>query len=124
MPNLEDEEQAGFVQGRNISQHVVIAQELIRDLSRKVMGANIVIKLDMSKAYDRLKWTFLLRAMEAFGFSANSRDLVYRNICNIWYQFQINGETHGNFLSHNGVRQGELLLPLLFVGLTCVIFFA
>lgn len=124
MPNLEDEEQAGFVQGRNISQHVVIAQELIRDLSRKVMGANIVIKLDMSKAYDRLKWTFLLRAMEAFGFSANSRDLVYRNICNIWYQFQINGETHGNFLSHNGVRQGELLLPLLFVGSTCVIFFA
>lgn len=124
MPNLEDEEQAGFVQGRNISQHVVIAQELIRDLSRKVMGANIVIKLDMSKAYDRLKWTFLLRAMEAFGFSANSRDLVYRNICNIWYQFQINGETHGNFLSHNGVRQGELLLPLLFVGPTCVIFFA
>lgn len=124
MPNLEDEEQAGFVQGRNISQHVVIAQELIRDLSRKVMGANIVIKLDISKAYDRLKWTFLLRAMEAFGFSANSRDLVYRNICNIWYQFQINGETHGNFLSHNGVRQGELLLPLLFVGSTCVIFFA
>lgn len=124
MPNLEDEEQAGFVQGRNISQHVVIAQELIRDLSRKVMGANIVIKLDMSKAYDRLKWTFLLRAMEAFGFSANSRDLVYRNICNIWYQFQINGETHGNFLSHNGVRQGDLLLPLLFVGSTCVIFFA
>lgn len=124
MPNLEDEEQAGFVQGWNISQHVVIAQELIRDLSRKVMGANIVIKLDMSKAYDRLKWTFLLRAMEAFGFSANSRDLVYRNICNIWYQFQINGETHGNFLSHNGVRQGELLLPLLFVGSTCVIFFA
>lgn len=97
LPKLVDEEQPGFVHGRSISQHITIAQELIRDLPRKVTGANTILKIDMAKAYDRLEWRFLLRAMETFGFSAASRDLVYRNISNICYQFWINGEIKGKF---------------------------
>lgn len=58
---------------------------------------------------------FLLRALEVFGFSPVSRDLIYRNIANIWYQFRINGEVTGNFRSSRGVRQGDPLSPLLFV---------
>lgn len=99
LPHIVDEEQAGFVHGRQITHHIVLAQEMLRDLSRKVTGANVVLKVDMAKAYDRLEWRFLLRAMEAFGFSAASRDLVYRNICNIWYQFKINGELSADFRS-------------------------
>lgn len=44
-----------------------------------------------------------------------SRELIYRNIANIWYQFRINGEITGNFCSSRGVRQGDPLSPLLFV---------
>lgn len=115
LPHIVDEEQAGFVHGRQITHHIVLAQEMLRDLSRKVTGANVVLKVDMAKAYDRLEWRFLLRAIEAFGFSAASRDLVYRNICNIWYQFKINGELSADFRSFRGVRQGDPLSPLLFV---------
>lgn len=53
--------------------------------------------------------------MEVFGFSAQSRDLIYLNICNIEYQFRINGKITGSFRSSQGVRQGDPLLPLLFV---------
>lgn len=56
-----------------------------------------------------------MRALEVFGFSPVSRDLIYRNIANIWYQFRINGEVTGNFRSSRGVRQGDPLSPLLFV---------
>lgn len=38
--------------------------------------ANVILKLDMAKAYDRIEWRFLLRAMEVFGFSTSSRDLI------------------------------------------------
>lgn len=55
LPKIVDEEQAGFVQGRNISTHVVLAQELIRDLNKKVLGGNVIFKLDMAKAYDHLE---------------------------------------------------------------------
>lgn len=72
----------------------------------------MVIKLDMANAYDRLEWRFLLKAMETFGFSARSRDLIYRNICNIGYQFRINGEITCSFRSTQGVRQGDPLSPL------------
>lgn len=68
----------------------------------------MVFKIDMAKAYDRLEWQFLLKAMEAFGFSAASRDLDYRNICSIWYTFKINGVETGEFRSFRGVQQGIL----------------
>lgn len=69
----------------------------------------------MAKAYDRFEWRFLLRAMKVFGFSDSARDLIYRNICDIWYSLKINGEYTGNFRSFRGVRQGDPLSPLLFV---------
>lgn len=75
----------------------------------------MTFKVDMAKAYDKLEWRFLLKAMEKFGFSPQAIDLVYRNICNIWYNFRINGEYYGSFRSTRGVPQGDPLSPLLFV---------
>lgn len=77
LPDLVDEEQAGFIHERSIYSHIVLAQELIRDLNRKATGGNLFLKLDMAKAYDRLEWRFLLRTMKAMGFSETARDLIY-----------------------------------------------
>lgn len=96
--------QAGYVKDRSISTHIVLAQEILRDLNRKATGGNVVFKLDMANAYDRLDWRFLLKAMESFGFNAGARNLICRNLCNIWYTFRINGESIGNFRSFRGVR--------------------
>lgn len=52
LPNIVDEEQAGFVHERQIAHHIVLAQELLWDLSRRVVGANVIFKVDMAKAYD------------------------------------------------------------------------
>lgn len=51
LPLLNDLEQFGFVQGRNI--HDIYCHGP-RDLDKKVEGGNIMFKLDMSTAYDRL----------------------------------------------------------------------
>lgn len=68
----------------------------------------------MSKAYDRLEWRFLLRAVRAMGFSSKVQDLVYRSISEIQYKISINGESSSEFRSTRGVRQGDPLSPLLF----------
>lgn len=76
LPDIVDKEQVGFVHGRNIFHHIAPAQELVRDLDRKVPETDVVFQFDMAKAYDRLERRFLLRAIEAFGFSAAMWDLV------------------------------------------------
>ncbi|CAM8948374.1 unnamed protein product [Rhodiola kirilowii] len=74
-----------------------------------------MMKLDMSKAYDRLSWRFLLRVMRAFGFSHQWCDLVYRNLSNCWYSIVSGGKSFDFFKSNRGVRQGDPLSPSLFI---------
>ncbi|CAM8911543.1 unnamed protein product [Rhodiola kirilowii] len=74
-----------------------------------------MIKLDMSKAYDRLSWRFLLQVMRAFGFSHQWCDLIYRNISNCWYFIIWGGTSFDCFKSSRGVHQGDPLSPSLFI---------
>lgn len=112
LPQVINEQQFGFVKGRSIHESIALAQEMIMDLDRRSQGGNIVFKYDMSKAYDRLEWRFLLRAMGAMGFSPGFQDLIYRSICNIRYRVCVNGFYSSEFRSSRGVRQGDpLSLP-------------
>ncbi|XP_027182051.1 uncharacterized protein LOC113780452 [Coffea eugenioides] len=61
--------QTGFVPGRGIMDNILLAQELVMELDRKLAHLNLVLKLDMEKAYDRVEWPFLLFMLRSFGFS-------------------------------------------------------
>lgn len=53
-------EQSGFWTGRDISDNVLMAQELVQHLDRKeVRDHNLIFKFDMLKTFDRVSWTFL-----------------------------------------------------------------
>lgn len=56
MDGLISENQSAFIGGRQIQDNLVIAQELFYALNKKDKGGkeHLAIKLDMSKAYDRL----------------------------------------------------------------------
>lgn len=43
---------SGFVKGKSITENVLLAQEIIYDIGKRGKPANMVIKLDMAKAYD------------------------------------------------------------------------
>ncbi|KAL0284680.1 UNVERIFIED_CONTAM: hypothetical protein Sradi_7190700 [Sesamum radiatum] len=54
LPKVISLSQSGFVPGRLLSDNVLLAQELIHSLESRRPDANVVFKLDMAKAYDRV----------------------------------------------------------------------
>jgi hypothetical protein len=67
MGNLVSPFQAAFVPGKRGLDNVVIAQELIHSIHRKNgrMG-QLILKLDLEKAYDRLEWDFIREVLTFF----------------------------------------------------------
>ena len=55
---------------RLISDNILVAFETLHHLKSKRKGKNglMVLKLDMSKAYNRVEWIFLKKLMEKLGF--------------------------------------------------------
>ncbi|XP_073014644.1 uncharacterized protein [Primulina eburnea] len=60
--------QSGFVPGRLISDNILLAQELIHSFNLPSPRGNVIIKLDMAKAYDRVQLPFLLQILNKLGF--------------------------------------------------------
>ena len=64
------ENQSAFTTDRLITDNVLIAFELMHYLNHKTEGKDSLmsIKLDMSKAFDRVEWGFIKCVMEKLGF--------------------------------------------------------
>ena len=62
--------QSAFIPGRLITHNALIAFECFDTIqkSKDNTGKFCAFKLDLSKAYDRVDWTYLEQAMEKIGF--------------------------------------------------------
>jgi hypothetical protein len=67
--NIISKEQRGFIKGRNIKDCIALTSEAINLLDNKSFGGNLALKIDVSKAFDTLRWDFLLEVLKCFDFS-------------------------------------------------------
>ena len=68
LPKIVSPQQTGFIKNQSITENFLLAQEIITGIGRKARGGNVVLKLDMSKVYDRVGWIFLVNVVHKFGF--------------------------------------------------------
>lgn len=95
-----------FYSRRLITDNVLVAYEALHTMVTRLKGKKgyMALKLDISKAYDRVEWHFLKAIMRKLGFADCWIFLIMSCVWSVSYSVLINGAPHGHIILTRGLH--------------------
>jgi hypothetical protein len=114
LDTLVPKNQSAFINGRFIHDNFMLVQQTARFLHSQKQP-RIMQKLDITKAFGSVSWTFLIEVLEKLRFERIWRDIVSGMLATSSMQILLNGVSGQSIMHRRGLRQGDLLSPMLFI---------
>lgn len=113
MDSLVSSCQSAFIKTRTIHDNFMYVRGVSRKLHTTKSPA-LLVKLDIAKAFDSVRWDFLLELLRRLGFPDSTRSWIGRILTSSSSRILLNGIPGPPILHGRGLRQGDPLSPLLF----------
>jgi hypothetical protein len=93
-PMIISPNQSAFLSGRLITDNILAAYETLHTMHTRMWSkvGFMGIKLDMSKANDKVEWDFLNAVMDKMDFAGRWRSLIMACVRTITYSVMVNGQ--------------------------------
>ena len=106
LPRIISPTQSAFVLGRLITNNVLVAYDMLHTMHARKKGkkGSMALKLDISKAYDLVKWQFLQGIMEKMGFPTQWIKRVMSCVTTASFSILVNGKPYGMVHPSRGIR--------------------
>lgn len=123
LPYITSPTKSAFIPGRLVSDNYLVTTEVAHYMHKRTSRLNglMALKLDISKVYDRLEWSFLEAKMQRMGFSLTWIHTIIMCVSTVTYSFKLKKDPVGYVKPGRRVRQRDPLYPyhLLCVSKDC-----
>ncbi|XP_073367720.1 uncharacterized protein [Aegilops tauschii subsp. strangulata] len=114
LPQLVGNHQNAFVRGRSLHDNFMLVQGTACRL-HALKDPTLLLKLDISKAFDSVQWPFLLEVLAHMGFRPRWMAWICGLLATSSTKIAVNGIPGERIFNCQGLCQGSPLSPMLFI---------